>query len=153
MTPGNWYTSDEELLTEVRRALRDDVPVPSHVIDAAKAVYAWRTVDAELAELAYDSAVHEDLATVRSESASVRTMTFESGHLVVELGVADGSLVGQVVPAGSYGLVLRRPGRDPAPVTVDALACFRIEPLPDGPFSLLITTPEGVVVATDWVSL
>jgi len=153
MTPGSWWTSDEELLTEVRRAVRDDEPVPRHVLEAAKAVYAWRTVDAELAELAYDSAVHEDLQAVRSESASVRTMTFESGRLVVEIGVADGSLVGQVVPARTYGLVLRRPGHETAPVPVDGLGCFRIEPLPDGPFSLLITTPEGVVVATDWVSL
>ncbi len=153
MTAGNWYTSDEELLTELRRALRDDEPVPPRVLEAAKAVYAWRTVDAELAALAYDSAVHEDLAAVRSESASVRTMTFESGRLVVEIGVADGNLVGQVVPAAAYGLVVRRPGREPTPVSVDELGCFRIEPLPDGPFSLLIRTPDDVVVATDWVSL
>ena len=152
MTPQNWFTSDEELLTELRRALQEDQPVPQKVINAAKAVYAWRTVDAELAALAYDSAVQEDFA-VRSESASVRTLTFESGSLVVELGVAENALVGQLAPPQSYELVLRCPGRAPEPVPVDQLGCFRIEPLPEGPFSLLVRTPEDVLVATDWVSL
>ncbi len=153
MMPRNWSSSDEELLTELRRALREAEPVPQGVLDAAKAVFAWRTVDAELAALAYDSAVHEDLSAVRSESASVRTMTFESGSLVVELGVTEGGLVGQVVPPQPYSLVLRRPEHAPEPVPVDGLGCFRIEPLPGGPFSLLIRTPQDVVVATDWVTL
>lgn len=148
-----WAQDDDALLAELGRALPGDHGIVQRVVRAAKAIYAWRTVDAELAALAYDSASHPQVAGVRSEAAPVRTMTFESGSVLVELGVAEGALVGQLVPAGSYTLALHRTSAAPVPVPVDELGCFRIAPLPRGSFSLRIRTPEGVTVATAWVSL
>lgn len=152
MTSPDWARNDDDLLAELGRALPDR-SLLERVAQAAQGAYAWRTVDAELASLAYDSAVHGELAGARSEAAPVRTMTFESGSLLVELGVTEDALVGQLVPARSYELVMLRPTTAPVPVDVDELGCFRIVPVPHGSFSLRIHTAEGVTVATGWVSL
>jgi hypothetical protein len=153
MTPKDWPADDDFLLAELGRALPADADLVERIACAAKGAYAWRTVDAELASLAYDSAVHGELAGARSEAASLWVMTFESGSLLVQLGVTEGALVGQLVPARSYEVVMLRPRSDPVPVGVDELGCFRIAPVPHGSFSLRIRIAEGVTVATDWISL
>ena len=141
----------DDLLAELGRALPDRTLVEK-VAQTGKGAYVWRTLDAELAALAFDSD-RSETGAVRGEAAGIRTLTFESGSLVVELGVAEGRLVGQLVPAGSYRMALHRIGREPVGVPVDDLGCFSIEPLPRGAFSLRIVTPEGVTVATGWVTL
>ncbi len=145
---------DDDLLADLRSALPERA-LSEKVSRAGKGAYAWRTIDGELASLAYDSAVDGAGAGsgARSEAASVRTLTFESGSLLVELGVADERVVGQLVPPRSYRMALHRVGRDPVGVPVDDLGCFSIETVPRGAFSLRIVTPEGVTVTTGWVTL
>ena len=46
---------DEQLLSDVGAAIAAADEVPASVIEAAKASFTWRTVDAELAELVFDS--------------------------------------------------------------------------------------------------
>jgi len=90
-----WHEDDDALQAQLRVAMAGAGP-PQSVLAAAKAVYAWRTVDAELAELAHDSALDEELTVVRSETAAVRTVSFECGALAVELRIADNAMVGQL---------------------------------------------------------
>lgn len=144
---------DDALLAELSDALAADPDMTARVRNAGKGVYGWRTIDGELAALAYDSAVDGAGAGARSEAASVRTLTFESGSLLVEIGVAEGRLVGQLVPARSCAMALHQVGGEPVDVPVDDLGCFSIAPLPRGAFSLRIVTPEGVTVATGPVTL
>jgi len=60
----------EEFLAELRLAGLVVDPVPQRVTFAAKASLAWRTIDAELAELTYDSgARRERLTLVRGATA------------------------------------------------------------------------------------
>src|SRR6201989_2926606 len=70
--------------------------VPSWFVETAKNAYAWHNIDAELAQLTYDSESDQDkAAVVRSENASIRALTFTSAHLSLELEVTEGSLLAQ----------------------------------------------------------
>ena len=69
MTP-----TDDQLLDLVGRALRTAEPVPDRVVAGARAAWTWRTIDQELAELVFDSAV--ELTGVRSEDTA-RQLTFQ----------------------------------------------------------------------------
>ncbi len=61
---------------------------------------AWRNIDAELAQLTYDSDIDERMvAATRSETASIRALTFTSARLSLELEVTENSLLGQISPA------------------------------------------------------
>ena len=65
-----WWADEDELLGELRLALG---PVPASFIDAGKMAFTWRSIDAELAALTYDSS--RDLvgaAESRAEPAALR---------------------------------------------------------------------------------
>ena len=90
---------DDELLELVGRALRAVEPVPEHVITGALAAWTWRTIDAELAELVFDSAA--ELTGVRSEDTA-RQVTFQAPGVEIEVMVIDDAvrrIVGQLIPA------------------------------------------------------
>src|SRR5271165_4255279 len=90
---------DERLLVALGEAVKAREAVPSWFVEMGKNAFAWHNIDAELAQLTYDS--HEDrreAAVVRSETASVRSLTFTSAHLTVELEVAASSVLGQIIP-------------------------------------------------------
>src|SRR6202165_46621 len=95
---------EEQLLAELRQLGRKLDPVPAEVLFAARGSLAWRRVDAELADLSFDSLVDGDLelAGVRSGDDSVRLVSFDGPDLTVEVEVAavgdHRRLVGQLVP-------------------------------------------------------
>lgn len=153
MAKPRWHDEDDGLLAELGRALGTATEVPKAVMDAAKSVYTWRTVDAELAALAYDSAFDTDLLAFRGDFAPVRTLTFECDALVVELGVCGNGLVGELIPAQAGTIEVRTLRGRPISVPVDDLGCFRIRPAPSGPFSLHVLAERSVDVVTDWVTL
>ena len=129
--------------------------VPRQVIEAGKAAWAWRTIDAELAALTYDSAAEPDLLTAgtRAEPASLRALTFSRDEMTIELEVTEDALVGQITPAqGGETVVVRAGAAEAASATTDELGFFTIRPVPGQPFRLLIRTATGVAVLTGWVS-
>lgn len=153
--PDGW-DDDEELLAALRNALRGPPAqgVPPEFIEAGKAAYTWRTIDAELAELTYDSA-QESLAAAgrRAEDAATRTLTFSSAHLTIELEATGDALLGQLVPVQT-GLVEIQSGPEKGTQTdVDTMGCFTIQPIPAGPFRLRCQSGAGAVVLTEWLSL
>ena len=98
--PDGW--DDEQLLAALRESMRARQVVPDAFVDIGKSAYAWHNIDAELAQLTYDSSRERDrdqVASTRSETASIRALTFTSAYLTLELEVTDGALVGQVIPA------------------------------------------------------
>lgn len=143
---------DDDLAAALREAIRARAEVPEHLVEAAKSAYAWRTIDAELAELTFDSRT-DLVASTRSESASIHALTFTSARLTIEVEVTPTSLIGQVMPARE-GTVHART-RDGATTTapVDEIGCFALEPIPDGPFQLRYRDQRGADVVTSWVSL
>jgi hypothetical protein len=145
---------DEQLLAALREAVRARQAVPAWFVDTAKSAYAWHNIDAELAQLTYDSEADLDrAAAVRSETASIRALTFTSPHLTLELEVTENSLVGQIIPPRAGTLEAQtRPGVTTT-TTVDEIGCFAVEPIPDGPFRLRCRTADGIDVLTGWITL
>ena len=144
---------DEQLLEALREALRAREDVPAWFIETGKNVYAWHNIDAELAQLTYDSLTDTDqLAFVRSETASIRALTFTSAHLSIELEVGKDSLLGQVIPPQAGTLeTYTRTGL--ATLPVDESGYFAVEPIPASPFRLRFRTGGGADVVTGWITL
>jgi hypothetical protein len=143
-------SEDQAVLDELAaaRAAHRDVD-PRHR-EAARGAFAWRTVDAELMELTYDSL--DEPTTVRgSVRARPRALAFtsRSGSLEVEV---DGDRVrGHVVPARAVTVVMRNAAGEVAEANSDE----------DGMFVLLGTLPGPVrfhlrgdlLATTSWVTL
>ena len=102
---------DDELLARLAEAQQAAESVPREFIEAGKAAYAWRTIDAELAELVYDSAMEEvQLAgQIRAEQAHLRALTFTTSDLTLEIEVTAEAMLGQLVPpeAGEVEVITR----------------------------------------------
>src|SRR5436309_2911374 len=79
----------EDFLAELRLAGLVVDPVPERVTFAAKASLAWRTVDAELAELTYDSALDADRLTLVRGAAAARLLTFSASGLTADIQGAE----------------------------------------------------------------
>jgi hypothetical protein len=151
--PTNW-DSDERLIAELGEALRAEREVPASFVELGRAAFAWHNVDAELAELTFDSATDPGaLAGVRSEPASVRAMTFTASRLTIELEVADDALLGQVVPAQAGELEIQLRDGSASAVPVDEVGWFMIRPRPAGLFRISVRTETGAEVCTQWTDL
>ena len=139
--------NEDDLLTSLASALAPP-DVPATVLAAAKAVYTWRTVDSELAELTYDSAYGETLVGVRGTTASLRTLVYEAGDLVLEIDITKEALVGQVSPPGPGRLFVLGPQNEDRQVPVDDAGGFRVHPLPHRPFRLSFAGDDGSRLVT-----
>ena len=148
---------DEQLMAALGEAMRAREAVPASFIQTGKNAYAWHNIDAELAQLTYDSASDLGLAAaVRSETATIRALTFTSAHLSIEVEVTEDSLVGQVVP-----IVPEREGTievqakagATATTSVDEIGCFAVSPKPASPFRLRYRAADGTDVLTGWITL
>ncbi|HZD00373.1 MAG TPA: hypothetical protein VFA46_09345 [Actinomycetes bacterium] len=149
---------NESLVRELRATASRVDPVPSALKAAAKAGLSWRTVDAELAELAFDSLVDDPAgALVRAEQGA-RLLSFEASSLAIELEVvvagARRHLVGQLDPPQAAEVEVRHP-RGTRTVDADQLGRFAAE-VSAGPVSLRCragAAPPGAAVVTAWVSV
>ena len=142
---------DERLLAELREAMRAREAVPAKFIDTAKGAYAWHSIDAELAQLTYDSRL--DDAPLRSGTASIRALTFTSPSLSIELEVTEDSLLGQISPPGEGVIETQTSAGDIMPAPVDEIGCFSVDPKQAGQFRLRCRTADGVDVVTGWLTL
>ena len=144
--------ADDALMAELRVLAARHDPVPAEAIAAARSAFAWRTMDAELAELTGDSSVEPELAGVRGPGTPT-LLTFEATELTVEVEVVvqpDGSrrLLGQLVPAGPGTLEIRHRGGT-VTATADEVGRFAADAVAAGPVSLRCRVSESVV-ETDW---
>ena len=145
---------DEELLAVLRQALAERQAVPPEFVEAAKNAFAWHNIDAELAELTYDSSRDTESApSTRAETASIRALTFTSAHLTIELEVTHDSLLGQIVPAqpGTIKVQLRDGAESTVPA--DRIGRFTIRPMPAGTFRLHCKTSADADALTNWITL
>jgi hypothetical protein len=148
------WADDDALLAALGEAVRAARAVPPEFTAAGQAAFTWRTIDAELAALTFDSATAEPaLPAVRAEEASPRFLTFAGSDLTIELEIGSDSVVGQIVPAGS-GHVDACPARGAAMTAeIDEIGCFIIRPLPPSPFRLHCHMASGGSVLTTWITL
>lgn len=145
---------DLALEADLRAAAAMFDPVPPWLEHAATDAFDLRQIDAELAELIFDSRLEHTV--VRGDS-DARLLTFQAGDTVIDVELSGSGnarrLIGHLLPAGPTRLEIRSP-RGTVAVLVDRLGRFAT-PLSSGPFSLICRwpqlTPEQVVV-TDWVT-
>ena len=146
--PGPDEPDEREVFDDLKRMIGDSDPIPREVIKAALESRVWRRVDAELADLVYDSVV--DTALVRN-SRGARQLTFEASMLTVEVEVGPAALDGQLVPPQPAQVQLRH-RRGTLTVAADRLGHFRLDEIPDGPVSFRCQPDhEGVPTETAWV--
>ena len=151
-----WWKDDERLLAALRAALRSERDVPPEFIAMGKATFAWRGIDAELATLTHDSALEgaeAGSAGLRSESASLRYLTFISGELTLEIEVTQDALLGQLVPPSPGRVEVRTADGDVVTADIGQVGDFTIRPVPRGSFRLYCHTTDGTNVLTSWLML
>ena len=78
---------------------------------AGQNAFAWHDIDAELAQLTYDSTrlTEEAVPTRAQEEAGIRVLTFTSAQagLQIELEVQEDALAGQILPMQSAAIELQ----------------------------------------------
>ena len=157
-TPDLLGPGDEALLRELRAAARRFDPPPDSVLEAARGSLTWRTIDAELAALEFDSAVDQATTAVRGGEGP-RLLTFAAPGLNIEVEVSPigprRQLVGQLVPAQPARIDVRHAG-GVTTVRADQLGRFGADAISAGPVSLrchLGDAPSSVPVVTEWIPL
>jgi hypothetical protein len=141
---------EAEILEILGRALELSDPVPISVTEAGKSALTWLTIDAELAELVFDSA-RDELVGVRSETLAERQLTFQSPTVEIEIMLVGDTrhLVGQLVPAqdAEVTLITELASTD---VTTDILGRFDFMGVELGRIRLLVRTVGGPSITTQW---
>ena len=161
MTGGGSFdrSNDDELLAALGRALQAQEVVPDAVLEAAKGAYAWRTIDAELAALTFDSVADADALVGVRGSGGPRALTFEHDEVVVEVEVVEHggrrTLIGHVAPGPLASVEVHQAGQaEPRRQDADALGRFQVPDLVAGPFRLLCRFRAGArwpSMLTEWV--
>ncbi len=150
---------DDELEADLRRLAADREPVPAELHRAAVDAFSWRDIDAEIAELVYDSLLDADAASLVRGPADQRMVSFAVGGMTIDLEVTSTgpgrTVMGQIVPPQPATVEIRHP-QDTVTVEADDLGRFRSGPLPPGPASLRLRPPPGEAgpaIISDWVAL
>lgn len=152
-------SQDDELERELRRLAARVDPVPAEVAQAAAEAFSWRNIDAELAELVFDSLLTTDQAALVRGSPGQRLVSFRAAELTIDVEVtATGSgrdLMGQITPPQPATVQIRhRAGV--VSTEADEHGRFRSASLRTGPMSLRLGTAAGrprPAVVTDWLSI
>jgi hypothetical protein len=147
---------DDAFMDHLRAVAAEADPPPELTVLAARAAFATRRLDEELAELVLDSA--DGFTSVRSGDTEVRVLSFEIGDVTVEVQVQDtdhGHELRGLVDGARPGTVTIESGAstDTLSVPVDEEGWFGAAPIRPGPMRLRLTTPGGPTVVTTWVVL
>ena len=90
---------------------------------------------------------------MRSETASVRGLSFASAYLSMELEVTEDCLLGWVIPSRAGTLEAQTGAGASTETTVDEIGCFAVDPTPASPFRLRFRAADGTDVLTGWITL
>ena len=154
MSSETWH-DDDHLFASLARALKEAEDVPPRLVETGKAIFAWHTIDAELADLTYDSSRTrpEPVGTMRAQDASLRALTYATPELTVELDITPDAVLGQILPPqpGSVTIYLAGGPADAAPI--DEMGFFAIRPVPAVSFRLRCTTASGLDIKTGLIAL
>jgi hypothetical protein len=146
-------------MEELRALAGRSDPVPDEAIRFVESLFTWRTVDAELAELSYDSVLDDEGAALAQGPDQPRLLTFGGRSMTLEVEVVEvrgrRGLRGQLAPPQPAEIEARqRNGIQRA--RADEMGRFLIEGLAPGPVSLRCragSEREAVPTDTDWFLL
>ena len=145
---------EEDDMANLRRIVALADPVPISIDVAARGAFSWRTVDAELAELAHDSALasQAELMLVRG-AASGRTLSFDCDGISIEVSIESGRLIGQLSPGSPVPVVLVRDGGEERRAEADAQGRFAFDGVASGIARLWVLRRGSAPVVTPWVTV
>lgn len=145
---------DDQLLSELGEALRSVGPITDDDLGRARAAFAWRTIDEELAlaALVYDSSIQERQLVRGQTLPDGRTLIFEGDTVSMEVDVTPDALLGRVVPPGRADISLLTLSGPAWRTTADDMGSFVLSTAPPGPVRLLCRTATTHLI-TDWVRL
>ena len=139
---------DDHLLALLAKVIDETDPVPADARAIALAA-DLSGLDAELAELVFDSLLDQRDTTLRADPGDVRSLTFTTGDRTIEVDLSDGGLVGRLSPVEDAPVELEQ-GATRVPLAVDDLGRFRAVVQP-GPLRLRVGGAAGAV-ATPWIT-
>ena len=114
---------DDELMALLREAQDGHRHVSDQARAAARAAFAWRTIDEELMELTFDSLLQDEVL-VRSITSDVRVIGFQGGGFALEVERDGAELMGQVLPAAKCRVTLIARLGEPLTVHADETGFF-----------------------------
>lgn len=136
-------------LAALAAALRPAESAPEEIVRAAKAAWTWRTVDAELAALAYDSLV-EPAGTRGPAAGTLSTMVFDAAGLTMVVEVGLDEITGQLCPAGAESVEVESVDGAVAPIEPVHTGWFRLTGLPGSTVRLRVTREGRPPMITPW---
>jgi hypothetical protein len=146
--------ADDVLVAELRRLAALADPVPGGWRDAATVGFAWASIPAAPAGMAYDSRAVPGIRVDAPglSGSAVREVRYTAGDQAVELDLDMGAdklrLVGRVVPARQAEVAVIWPeGREEAPC--DEGGSFRFDQLPRRPLCVVVAGDRPV--KTGWI--
>jgi hypothetical protein len=152
-------SDDDELEHELRQLAARLDPVPPELVQGAAEAFSWRSIDAELAALVFDSLLNTDQAALVRGSPGLRLVSFQTPELTIDVEVtttASGrDVMGQITPPQRATVEIRHRG-GVVSTDVDARGCFRSAALQTGPMSLRLRPAAGdprPPIVTDWLSI
>lgn len=144
--PGETNTeATDGALDELMSRAVDARRAPTETADVLLGAFTWRTIDAELMQLSYDSA--GDLETVRDADAP-QTLEFTAGEtsLIVEVA-ANGTVRGQVFADETAAAIVTLRGVESVQeVPLDEFGGFEFTSVPRGQYRVELS-PFGVCSA------
>ncbi|MGB7981337.1 MAG: hypothetical protein WCF36_11170 [Candidatus Nanopelagicales bacterium] len=146
----NWE-DDDALMTDLESATAQARAVTDRARAAARAAFAWRTIDEELMGLGHDS-LHASASVVRGPGALARVVSFQARGftLELELELEQDRLMGQVVPGGACVVSVLLPDGSARRAEVDASGFFSIEAIGRGPRRFTVEI-DGRTQSSPWL--
>ena len=125
-------------------------PVPADAMAAAYDAFAWRDIDAELAQLTFETAADQTLAHMRGEAPRLLTFTSEGVTIDLEVATEDGvvRLLGQLDPPRAAEIRVEWAGGSVL-IRSDARGRFQVDDLADGRMRIVVFVDE-TRIATEW---
>lgn len=143
---------DEALMRELGEAVRARDAVTDRARDAARAAFAWRTIDEDLLALTHDAHANaEALVRATADDTQARVLSFEGAGISLEIEVMADQLIGQVLPAQQGRITLESPTAPARAVDVDATGFFEFSEPPLGPVRLRLDA-AGRRMTTSWLT-
>ena len=146
--------TDDQLMAMLAEAQRAGDDVSDRSRAAARAAFAWRSIDEELMELTYDSRIHDEVA-VRGASDPVGGSTvvgFQGAAFSLEVERDGEELMGQVVPAEKCRVTLVTREGEGLTVHADETGFFTLPLTGAGPCRLRVRVGD-LVESTSWLDL
>jgi hypothetical protein len=140
--------SEGDLDAAVRDVLASDREIPPEWRDAARAAFAWRTVDQELLALTHDS--HRDAEVAVRGDADLRTLEFAGGGLTLEVELTGGRVLGQLASPVAGEVTVEWADGHTLTAAADGSGFFSLEAEGRGPVRFAVRSGDARLV-TEWV--